>query len=70
LAKPSDYIRKMMPLWEEPAIHQDLVTFDTTVTAGGTTIIDRGFLMALRDPTVVAMAARYGDPVDLLEGSV
>lgn len=25
---------------------------------------------ALRDPAVVAMAARYGDPVDLLEGSV
>ncbi len=70
LAKPSDYIRKMMPLWEEPPIHQDLVTFDTTVTTNGTTIIDRGFLMALRDPTVVAMASRYGDPVDLLEGSV
>jgi hypothetical protein len=70
LAKPSDYIRKMMPQWEEPPVHQDLVTFDTTVTAGETTIIDRGFLMALRDPAVIEMAARYGDPVDLLEGEI
>ncbi|MEP6656760.1 MAG: hypothetical protein ABJC33_05960 [Betaproteobacteria bacterium] len=70
LAQPSDYIRRMMPTWEEPPVHQDLVTFDTTVTAGATTIIDRGFLMALRDPAVVAMAGRYGDPVDLLEGVV
>ena len=70
LAKPSDYIRKVMPQWEEPPIHQDLVTLDSTVTAGDATIIDRGFLMALRDPAVVAMASRYGDPVDLLEGSV
>jgi len=70
LAKPSDYIRKVMPLWEEPPVHQDLVTFDTTVTAGANTIIDRGFLLALRDADVVEMAQRYGDPVDLLEGQV
>ena len=70
LARPSDYIRKVMPTWEEPPVHQDLVTFDTTVTAGGSTIVERGFLLALRDPDVVAMASRYGDPVDLLEGSV
>ena len=68
LARPSDYIRRVMPQWEEPPVHQDLVTFDTTVTAGANTVIDRGFLMALRDPAVVALAARYGDPVDLLEG--
>lgn len=49
LAKPSDFIRRVMPQWEEPPIHQDLVTFDTTVTAGDVTIIDRGFLAALRD---------------------
>ena len=30
-------------------------------------LIDKGFLMALRDPQVVAAAERYGDPVDLLE---
>lgn len=68
LAKPSDYIRKVMPQWEEPPIHQDLISFDTTVTAGDSTIIDAGFLMALRDPEVVEKASRYGDPVDLLEG--
>jgi hypothetical protein len=67
LAKPSDYIRRVLPNWEEPPVHQDLITFDTTVTAGNQTIIDRGFLLALRDPSVVDMAARYGDPVDLLE---
>lgn len=69
LTKPSDYIRKVMPHWEEPPVHQDLVMFDATVTAGDATIIDRGFLMALRDPAVVDMASRYGDPVDLLEGA-
>jgi hypothetical protein len=45
----------------------DLVTFDSTVTAGNATLIDNGFLSALRAPAVVAMAQRYGDPVDLLE---
>ncbi len=36
LAKPCDYIRKVMPEWEEPPIHMDLVSFDVTVTAGTT----------------------------------
>jgi hypothetical protein len=67
LAKPSDYIRRVMPNWEEPPVHQDLVAFDMTVTAGSETLIDRGFLVALRDPAVVEMAKRYGDPVELLE---
>lgn len=67
LAKPSDYIRKTMPEWEEPPVHMDLVTFDSTVTAGNATLIDKGFLAALRAPSVVEMAKRYGDPVDLLE---
>jgi hypothetical protein len=67
LAKPSDYIRKVMPNWEEPPVHQDMIVFDATVTAGENTIIDRGFLTALRDPAVVDMASRYGDPVELLE---
>lgn len=70
LAQPSDHIRRVMPNWEEPPIHQDLVTFDTTVTAGDQIIIDKGFLMALRDPAVVEMAQRYGDPIDLLESFV
>lgn len=67
LAKPCDYIRRVMPEWEEPPVHMDLVAFDTTVTAGDARLITGGFLESLRDPAVVAMAARYGDPVDLLE---
>jgi hypothetical protein len=67
LAKPSDYIRRTMPEWEEPPVHMDLVSFDTTVTAGNNPLIEDGFLTALRDPTVIAAAERYGDPVDLLE---
>ena len=65
--KESEYLRRVMPYWEEPHVHMDMVTFDTTVTAGNRTVIDKGFLMALRDPEVVAAAERYGDPVDLLE---
>ncbi|HEX7007063.1 MAG TPA: hypothetical protein VF274_07990 [Alphaproteobacteria bacterium] len=65
--KPSDYIRRMMPNWEEPPVHMDLVTFDSTVTAGNQIIIDQGFLKSLRDPQVVKAAEKYGDPVDLLE---
>ena len=70
LARPSDYIRRVMPNWEEPPVHQDLIVFDATVTAGRSTVIDKGFLMALRDPEVVAMASRYGDPLELLESFV
>ncbi|MCX7374749.1 MAG: hypothetical protein NTW56_20330 [Alphaproteobacteria bacterium] len=67
LAKPCDFIRRVMPEWEEPPVHMDLISFDTTVMAGDTPVITDGFLEALRDPLVVEMAARYGDPVDLLE---
>lgn len=67
LAKPSDYIRRVLPNWEEPPVHQDLTIFDATVTAGTETVIDKGFLIALRDPEVVAAASHYGDPLDLLE---
>lgn len=70
LAKPSDYIRRVMPDWEEPPVHMDLVTFDATVTAGDNVLIRDGFLCALRDPAVVEAAARYGDPVALLEAGV
>ena len=70
LVKPSDYIRRVMPNWEEPPVHQDLIVFDATVTAGKNTLIDKGFLMALRDPAVVEMASLYGDPVELLEAFV
>jgi hypothetical protein len=67
LIKPCDYIRRVMPEWEEPPVHMDLVSFDSTVRAGNTPLITDGFLESLRDPSVVEMASRYGDPVDLLE---
>jgi len=67
LAKPSDYIRRMMPNWEEPPVHMDLVTFDSTVAFGDVPLITDGFLEALRDDAVVRLASLYGDPVDLLE---
>jgi hypothetical protein len=68
LAKPSDYIRRVIPNWEEPPIHMDLVTFDSTVKVGDVPLVTDGFLEALRDESVVTAASRYGDPVDLLEG--
>jgi hypothetical protein len=70
LAQPSDYIRRVMPDWEEPPVHMDLITLDGTVTAGDNLLIKDGFLCALRDPSVVALAARYADPVELLEAQV
>jgi hypothetical protein len=68
LAKPCGYIKKVMPNWEEPPIHMDLVALDSTVFAGDSMLIEDGFLLALRDPQVIAAASRFGDPVDLLEG--
>lgn len=70
LAKPSEYIRKVMPDWEEPPVHMDLITFDSTVTAGENLLVDKGFLCALRDDAVVAMASQYGDPIEILEAFV
>jgi hypothetical protein len=70
LARPADYIRRVMPQWEEPPVHVDLVTLDATVTAGKTALVQGGFLSALKDESVVEAARRYGDPVDLLEGAV
>ena len=60
-------MQRVVPKWEEPATHQDCVVFDMTVKAGNTTLIDNGFLMALRDPQVVEMASRYGNAKELLE---
>jgi len=65
--RPSEFMARRVPKWEEPHTHQDCVVFDMTVKAGNTTLIDNGFLTALRDPEVVAAARRYGDPVELLE---
>ncbi len=67
LLKPADYIKKKMPYWEEPPVHVDLVCFDCTVDAGPNRLVTGGFLEALRDKDVVDMAARYGEPVELLE---
>ncbi len=68
MTEASDYVRRMMPNWEEPPVHMDLVTFDGTVRAGPSTLVEEGFLTALKAPGVVDLASRYGDPVDLLEG--
>jgi hypothetical protein len=68
--RASEYMHRQVPKWEEPHTHQDCIVFDMTVKVGNTTMIDNGFLMALRDPQVVKEASKYGDPVDLLENFV
>lgn len=65
--RPSEHLRRVMPNWEEPHIHMDLVTYDSTVVAGNRTMVADGYLASLQDPAVLAMAERYGDPVELLE---
>lgn len=70
LVKPSDYIRRVLPDWEEPPVHMDLITLDSTVHAGDHMLVDEGFLCALRDPQVVKLAERYGDPIEMLETPV
>ena len=67
LAKPSDYILRTMPQWEEPPVHMDLVALDSTVRVDGRALIEAGFLSALRDPAVRAAAEKFGNPVELLE---
>ena len=62
-----EFFRRVMPNWEEPHVHMDLVTYDSTVTAGNNVLIDEGFLMSLRDPEVIECASRFGDPIELLE---
>lgn len=70
LCRPSQWILRYLPDWEEPPTHQDLVLFDATVNAGSTPIIENGFLCALRDPEVLEMAKYFGDPASLLESPV
>jgi hypothetical protein len=70
LARPSDYILRTMPQWEEPPVHMDLVALDSTVTVGDEPLIDGGFLCGLRDPAVRAAAEKFGNPVELLETAV
>jgi hypothetical protein len=68
--RPNAFMNQRVPKWEEPHTHQDCVIFDATVKVGNATLIDKGFLMALRDPKVREEAAKYGDPVELLESAV
>ena len=70
LIKPSDYILRTMPQWEEPPVHMDLVTLDSTVTVGGQPLIELGFLTALRDPAVRAAAEKFGNAIELLETAI
>lgn len=70
LAKPSEYILRTMPQWEEPPVHMDLVTLDSTVQVDGTSLIDAGFLTALRDPAVRAAAEKFGNAIELLETAI
>ncbi|MFM1814229.1 MAG: hypothetical protein RLZ98_924 [Pseudomonadota bacterium] len=67
---PSEFMARNIPHWEEPHTHQDCVMFDATVKVGDRTLIDNGFLMALRDPQVVEAASKYGNPKELLESFV
>lgn len=70
LAKPSEYILRTMPQWEEPPVHMDLVTLDSTVQVDGKSLIDAGFLTALRDPAVRAAAEKFGNAIELLETAI
>ena len=70
LAQPSDYILRTMPQWEEPPVHMDLVCLDSTVTVDGVALIEAGFLSALRDAAVRAPAAKFGNPIELLETAI
>ena len=70
LIKPSDYILRTMPQWEEPPVHMDLVTLDSTVMVEEQALIDNGFLVALRDPAVRSAAGKFGNPVELLETAI
>jgi hypothetical protein len=68
LREPSSWIRTMLPGWEEPPIHLDLVVHDATVVAGGTGLIEAGDLLALHDRSVHEAAAQFGDPLEILQG--
>ncbi len=70
LAKPSEYILRTMPQWEEPPVHMDLVTLDSTVQVDSQSLIDGGFLTALRDPAVRAAAEKFGNAIELLETAI
>ncbi|MDH3639738.1 MAG: hypothetical protein OES09_14935 [Gammaproteobacteria bacterium] len=49
-----------------PNHHKDIVLFHPTLIIDGETVIERGHLTALNDPEIRAIAAKYGDPDELL----
>ena len=70
LAKPSDYVLRTVPQGEEPPVHMDLGTLESTVTMEGQLLIDGGFLTALPGPAVRAVAEKFGKAVKLLETAI
>ena len=50
-----------------PLHHKDFVIYRPTLTVDGEKIIDGGHLMALDDPEIRSLAAKYGDPDALLK---
>ena len=47
---------------EKKRIHIDAIIFQSTITANGVPIVERGRLTALDDPEIREMAKKYGDP--------
>ena len=70
LVRPSDYIVRTMPQWEEPPVHMDLVCLDSSVSVNDVPLIEAGFLSALRDAPVRMAASKFGNPVELLETAI
>jgi len=57
----SDGLKQELPVW-----HRDAFLPYPTVTVDGTKIVDNGHLMLLDDPAIRRIAAKYGDPDELL----
>lgn len=48
----------------------DLVYLNNTLTINGVSLIEAGFLSALRDVEARAAAAKFGNPAELLKAAV
>lgn len=68
LPRESGFLKRTVPDWPEPPVHQDLVGFDCTVSVNGRRVVDGGRLCALGSDEVRTLAARYGTADDVLEG--
>jgi len=51
---------------QKSRIHIDTIMFQSTITANGSPIVERGRLKALDDDEIRALANRYGDPDQIL----